>query len=207
MANELEKVTPELVRIDEGEARVLGPKNIQPKVYKVSGVAALLLGLPLLAVFGLASLLVLAVILLVGALGLFGTLGSIRKQQRELNEKVRAECAEVPRIDPEHLPSYTKASGYLAKDFIQTVGKVEFHDQALHFQTTLGKTNVVPLEDVRSFKITAGLHTGTYFGKLNSGYKAVNLNLDNGHQLSFTVTSIEPWRSILSSVAEDRTMD
>jgi hypothetical protein len=185
---------------ETGTVRVIEKEFKAPKVYKVSGLAALLIGLPLILIFGFVALIVALVLL---AAVPFTLLANIRRTQKKLRDQVKAEYKNIPWIPSDTIPSYAKASGYVVQEMFQAPGMVEYRDGAIHYQPTLGKETTVPLTDVKSFRFGAGLQSGSYF----PGYKTVTMNLTNGKQMGFTVTTIEPWRSILSSVAEDRTLD
>jgi hypothetical protein len=190
---------PSKIENEPGNVRVIERTSNAPKVYRVSGLAAVLLGLPVIIFMGLTVGLIFLLLLCTLPFFIFS---GIRRVQNSARNRFNDVYSRTPVIDSEHLPKHARTSGYVVHDVFQCPGAVEYREGELIIEPSVGEPNTIQIDEIDSFRIGPNIN-GSYF----PGYKGVMLCVNGRWNTGFTVTEIEPWRSILSGTAKDATLD
>lgn len=147
------------------------------------------------AVYGLISgqywLLVFTIVFPALFYGTFWTIG--KTTHKRLEEK----WDEVPFIETEKLPSRVEISGIVLKDMWQAPGTVVYQDGELEFKPIIGKATKIALSEIKDFTLSSWFN-----GKMWPGKIGIMLKVPEYWRLGFTVTEIEPWRSLLTHAVE-----
>ena len=100
------------------------------------------------------------------------------------------------------LPDTAHVSGRIVRDIMDSPGTVDYQDGALTFRAMVGADETIPLNQIQSFRMTPGFN-----GEWKPGLIGIALTASGHSRLGFTVPDIEPWRSILASVCENKTFE
>lgn len=105
-------------------------------------------------------------------------------------------------IVADELPANAHVSGRIVRDIMDSPGTVDYQDGALTFTAMVGADETIPLDQIQSFRMTPDFN-----GSWRPGFVGIALKSPNHSRLGFRVTEIEPWRSILASVCENKTFE
>ena len=133
---------------------------------------------------------------------LLSPLGFVRyfqKAQEDWQRKFEEAWALEPELEANELPTHAYSSGIVLKDVLQAPGRVEYESGTFTIFPTLGKETTVSLDDVSDFEISP-----CFNGSMMPGRYSVELKVSRMWRLGFTITKLEPWRSILTHHIESR---
>lgn len=121
-----------------------------------------------------------------------GFMRYFQMEEEDVHQKFRHAWVREGEIEVEDLPTHVSASGLVLKDVVQGPGRVIYEGGVFRFTPGLGKEFVIALEDISEYEISPWFN-----GSVRPGQYGVMLTVSGMWRAGFTVSALEPWRSLL----------